>query len=960
MQSNSSQGMLNITKNQSPISANLWGLYHQYNQGDLTTTTTAGLFRSSYNSMQMGEDGSSVLVRVTGHDINSLTPKLEEMGFKTTGSSPQHHLVEGFLSIAAIPYMDSLTSVGLMGVMALPRAFTNVGSVTSQADIISETQRVRDALPEGLDGTGVRIGVMSDSFDVSGFGSAATDIASGDLPAEGVTILQDGIVNDGFIDEGRAMSQLIYDLAPGSSQVFSSVAFGEADFAQQIRNLADPNIGNADILVDDIIYFAEPFFQDGIVAQAVDDVVKTRGVSYFSAAGNSARDAYESTNFGATTDSDGLINGLYHDFDPGVGVDTRQLVTLNPFENIIILQWDDPFYTVNGVDTDLDIYLVEPGTDNVLFTFDFDSIQTQTPIEGSLEVPFTLEENQPLQVELMIRLSAGATPGRIKYVSLTGLTINEFDTQSPTTWGHSAAVNSKSVAAVNYYDQQNPASFTSAGPVTILFNPDGTRKATPEIRQKPDFAAIQDTDTTFFPPFPGNDIDGNGFPNFPGTSAAAPHAAAIAALIKQANPNFTPEQIYQRLESTATDIGEPGFDDLTGFGLINAYDAVFGSAKPAEINFFDNFEDGDLPIFFETNTFGDGQIQVTDKYNPIGTKHVVLDSSSETISLGGGFNADALNELVLRVDTSGKSDVILKFAQKEFNDTDDIMSEFFQGSANADGVALSVDGLNWYRLFDLTGANSTNNYQDKSINLSDFAASKGLTLGSDVRIKFQQFGANTAPNGGFAFDNISVTGVTVGQNITGTSNDDNLTGTSGNDTIRSFGGQDTLNGLAGDDLLDGGDGDDKLFGGDGKDSLLGGSGQDQLYGEAGNDSLDGGNGDDRLFGGDGNDRIVGGQGQDRLFGDAGDDILIGGSGDNTLTGGVGRDRFVISTEGKNNITDFQVGQDLIGLTGGLTFSSLRFNFQNGGTWITTSNNQPLAFLENVNPNLLTEKDFILV
>jgi hypothetical protein len=192
------------------------------------------------------------------------------MGFKTVGASPEHHLIEGYLSFAAIPYMESLKSQGLMGVMAVPKGGTRAGLVTSQADIISETQRVRNALPLGFDGAGVRIGVMSDSFNV--LGGADEDIASGDLPTEGVTILREGTA-DG-IDEGRAMSQLIFDLAPGASQVFSSVLTTETVFAQQIRDLADPNKGNADVLVDDIGLLSEPFFQVGIINQAIESLPK--------------------------------------------------------------------------------------------------------------------------------------------------------------------------------------------------------------------------------------------------------------------------------------------------------------------------------------------------------------------------------------------------------------------------------------------------------------------------------------------------------------------------------------------------------------------------------------------------------------------------------------------------------------------------------------------------------------
>ena len=47
------------------------------------------------------------------------------------------------------------------------------------------------------------------------------------------------------------------------------------------------------MITDDIFYFAEPMFQDGIIAQAI-DLVKARGVSSFSAAGNDSRRSYES------------------------------------------------------------------------------------------------------------------------------------------------------------------------------------------------------------------------------------------------------------------------------------------------------------------------------------------------------------------------------------------------------------------------------------------------------------------------------------------------------------------------------------------------------------------------------------------------------------------------------------------------------------------------------------------
>ena len=100
-------------------------------------------------------------------------------------------------------------------------------------------------------------------------------------------------------------------------------------------------------------------------------------------------------------------------------------------------------------------------------------------------------------------------------------------------------------------------------PFYLTWRATGSRRPIPAA-QKPEIVAPDGVDTTFF----GSDTDGTGFPNFFGTSAAAPHAAGVAALLLQAKPSLTPLQLYQRLENTAIDMGAPGFDNDSGFGLI--------------------------------------------------------------------------------------------------------------------------------------------------------------------------------------------------------------------------------------------------------------------------------------------------------------------------------------------------------------------------------------------------------
>ncbi|HET7721009.1 MAG TPA: S8 family serine peptidase, partial [Acidimicrobiales bacterium] len=431
---------------------------------------------------------------------------------------------------------------------------------------------------QGVDGTGVLVGTMSDSYDC--MAGAAGDVASNDLPA-GVNNLDEGPCPAS--DEGRAMMQLIHDVAPGAQLAFHNAFEGQAHFAQGILDL---QAAGADIINDDIFYFAEPFYQDGIIAQAVDQVV-TGGVAYFSLAGNFGRRAYES----AFRDSgNNGCGGRLHDFDPGPGVDTAQQVTIPAGQRVTLsFQWDQPFFSVSGAPgsaNNMDLCLLD--NTNAVVASGVNNNAGGDPVEV---VNFT-NPAAATNTTFTIQLSrvAGANPGRMKYMDYRGnIGINEFATNSSTLVAHANATNAEAVGAAFYNNTPvfgiNPPvreAFSSGGGTPILFDTAGAAIA-PVTRQKPRIVAPDGTNTTFFGSDiadPGNGSDTDTFPNFFGTSAATPHAAAFAALLLDANPALTPAQIYTQLETTAMDMGPAGFDFDTGFGFIHAQ-AIVGVACAA-------------------------------------------------------------------------------------------------------------------------------------------------------------------------------------------------------------------------------------------------------------------------------------------------------------------------------------------------------------------------------------------
>src|SRR5262245_24963880 len=488
-------------------------------------------------------------------------PGHEETAAGPTGLWARAARVRGFLTEA------------LASIAAGDTRDVQTGSKTSEGDKTHRAEAARAMF--GFNGAGARIGVISD-----GAANLATSQALGDLP-QGVVVLPG---QNGSGDEGTAMMEIIHDLAPGAQLYFASALGGVASFAKNIRDL---RAAGCDIIVDDVIYFVESPFHDGqtsgvmsttnggLITQAVNDVVAS-GALYFSSAGNSGNKNDNASGTWEGNFIDGgtlpiIPGGMLNDFS---GTPSNRITGAG---GPIGLCCSDP---LGGSNNDYDLFVLNSALSAV--------VASSTNVQNGSQDPFEQITTGIAVNNHIVILKKDGAADRFLHLSSNGGRLN-VNTQGATR-GHSAADNAYSVAATpaatpfglapnptgpfpNPFNPNNKVElFSSDGPRRIFFGPAGAA-ITPGnfsstgglLRQKPDITAADGVMVT----------GAGGFQTrFFGTSAAAPHAAAIAALLKSASQAATQAQIRAALTGTALDIETAGVDRDAGAGVVRAFEAL--------------------------------------------------------------------------------------------------------------------------------------------------------------------------------------------------------------------------------------------------------------------------------------------------------------------------------------------------------------------------------------------------
>ena len=496
---------------------------------------------------------------------SSMINEIESLVNEITNYDKENKLVIAWIKVENLEKLASMEDVGSIRSVVPP--VVNSGGTLTEGDLIHRTKDVRTLY--GNSGAGIKVGIIS-----NGVRARATAQASGDLPADGagLTVLSDAVGGE----EGTAMLEIVHDIVPDAELFFHDCGRNWLAFNTAIDALIT---AGCNVICDDIGWLTVPFFEDGVIASHITNRLLSNDIIYVSSAGNDAQNHHQSDFYPLS----GYPN--YHDFSAGTETMSDMYCNIPDGGTIlIVLQWNDEYgNSANDYNMELVSWnsgLIEAGSYNIQNGNDDPYEYILYTANGSTEGDFSI----------MVTKNSSASSKTLELFihGFGGGAGNYLNNTSPidAVYGHAAAEGVVSVGAIRASDPGNDDIewFSSQGPSTII--------GETEPRHTPKISGIDGVSVT----------GAGGFPStFYGTSAAAPHVAAIAAMTWSAVPLMSGNDVKNMLYNSAVDLGDSGFDYVFGHGRADALSIFNDNSLSVELSRFDaNFENGKNVLTWET------------------------------------------------------------------------------------------------------------------------------------------------------------------------------------------------------------------------------------------------------------------------------------------------------------------------------------------------------------------------
>jgi hypothetical protein len=464
---------------------------------------------------------------------------------QVTDRDEKNNLAVAWVKVKNLSGLASLEEVRTIQTV-MPPVF-RTGSVNTEGDAVHRTSNVRSTY--GEDGTGINVGIISD-----GVTTKVAAQASGDLPPDGMGLT---VLDAGNGDEGTAMLEIVHDMVPEANLFFHSSGGSTVAFNSAIDDLI---AAGCDIICDDVGWITQPFYEDGIVASHINSAIAANDIIYVSSCGNAGLTHYQGDFFPLASDP------TQHDFSAGTTATPYLYIPLTTLQNVrIVLQWDDDFGSSGN---DYDLYLYNFGTSTFVAASENVQSGTQDPLEF---INYTRPVGGPAIYDYaIIVVQFIGSPVNLE-VYIYASTSNYSNNRTPVDaiFGHPAVDNVVSVAAAFWNTPNSIESFSSQGPSTIVY-------PSLEFRMTPKITGVDGVSVT----------GAGGFPStFLGTSAAAPHIAAILAQAWSFDLGQTGDDVRQLLYDWPVDLGGVGLDNIFGYGRADALN-IFDGALPVELSSF--------------------------------------------------------------------------------------------------------------------------------------------------------------------------------------------------------------------------------------------------------------------------------------------------------------------------------------------------------------------------------------